>query len=122
MADCARCIVRRIASRARSGEGAPRWRISSIVSSIASLNASSTPSQARRPSRLRISSLLIVVSRSLGALSDLARVLSLDPRAQHAQPLVDPLVAALDLAGVVDVALPLGAQRGDQQGQDRKSA
>src|SRR5690606_33716084 len=116
IADCARFIVLRIASRARSGGGAPRWRISSIVSSIASLNASSTPNQARRPSRLRISSLLIIASCGLPSSVELARVLPLDPRAQRTQPLVDPLVAAFDLAGVVDVALAFRAERGDQQG------
>src|SRR5204863_1514921 len=48
--------------------------------------------------------------RSSGA----ALVHSLDLRAELAEALVDSLVAALDLADVVDGALALGAQRGKQ--------
>src|SRR4051812_30826218 len=39
---------------------------------------------------------------------------ALDPRAERAQPLVDPLVAAVDLADVADLRLALGAERGDE--------
>src|SRR3954453_16010121 len=39
---------------------------------------------------------------------------ALDARAEVAQALVDPLVSAVDLAHVVDLALALGAQGGDQ--------
>src|SRR5437763_4100508 len=39
---------------------------------------------------------------------------ALDPRAQRAQPLVDPLVAAVDLADVADLRLPVRAQRRDE--------
>src|SRR3954454_22513745 len=41
---------------------------------------------------------------------------ALDARAQLAQALVDPLIAAVDLADVADLAGALGAQRGDEHG------
>src|SRR5947208_15910768 len=41
---------------------------------------------------------------------------ALDPRAQRAQPLVDPLVAAVDLADVADLRLALRAERRDEHG------
>src|SRR5687768_1470116 len=44
-----------------------------------------------------------------------ARILTLDARAQRTQAVVDPLVASLDLRDVVDVALAFGAERGDEQ-------
>src|SRR5215207_4724981 len=47
---------------------------------------------------------------TLGTLCDLA----LDARAERAQALVDALVSAVDLADVVDLGLPLRAERGDQ--------
>src|SRR4051794_20700941 len=42
------------------------------------------------------------------------RDLALDLRSQRAQPLVDALVAAVDLADVADLRHPVRAQRGDQ--------
>src|SRR5438876_2323810 len=39
-----------------------------------------------------------------------------DPRADRVEPLLDPLVAAVDLMDVVDDALAFGAERGEQQG------
>src|SRR2546423_11238028 len=39
-----------------------------------------------------------------------------DPRADGIQPLLDPLVAAIDLMDVVDDALALRAEGGEQQG------
>src|SRR5829696_9285372 len=42
------------------------------------------------------------------------RDLALDPRAKRGEALVDPLVAAVDLAHVADLRHTLGAQRGDQ--------
>src|SRR5918998_934291 len=47
------------------------------------------------------------------------RDLALDARPERAQALVDPLVPAVDLADVVDLRLPLGAQRRDQDGHAR---
>src|SRR6185436_8604554 len=39
---------------------------------------------------------------------------TLDPRAQQPQPLVDPLVAAVDLTDVADLGGPLRAERRDE--------
>src|SRR5213595_7329 len=39
-----------------------------------------------------------------------------DPRADRIEPLLDPLVAAIDLMDVVDGALAFRAQRGEKQG------
>src|SRR5690606_23583878 len=47
--------------------------------------------------------------------SGLPRVHALDLGAQGAQALVDPLVAAFDLPYVVDVTLPFGAQRRNEE-------
>src|SRR5919109_3535722 len=43
----------------------------------------------------------------------------LDPRAERPQPIVDPLVAAVDLADVADLRPSLGAQRRDEHGHAR---
>jgi hypothetical protein len=46
--------------------------------------------------------------------SSLARVHPLDVRSQRAEPLIDPLVPALDLARIINLALPFGTQCGDE--------
>src|SRR5579859_6732631 len=48
--------------------------------------------------------------------SSLLIALPHDPSAQWIQSLLDPLVSAIDLMNVVDHALALGAERGQQQG------
>src|SRR5688572_17123059 len=42
-----------------------------------------------------------------------------DPRSQRVQPLVDPLVSAIDLMHVVNRALAFRAERGEEKGHAR---
>src|SRR5258708_16776593 len=46
----------------------------------------------------------------------LAVPLSHDPRAEGVEALLDPLIAAIDLIDVLDHALTLGAERGEEEG------
>src|SRR5665647_3723065 len=59
---------------------------------------------------------LPVCCRAGGTSPDSAVVHAFDVRAECAKPLVNSLVAALDLADVVNPALALRAERGEQHG------